>query len=102
MYATVAGLLLCLWIAVLGSYATGQVREPLWLLPALIPLALYALISALQMLASDSVSLAFADYRTSIWYMLSVLLLAVAPWRAEAYRRIALGFTAVALLVGLC
>lgn len=98
-----AGILLCLWLAVIIAYVTDRAAGPLRLLPLLplAPLALYAVVTLVQMLASESVSFALADFRITVWYMIAVLLFAVAPWNPETFRRIALGLVATALLVGL-
>lgn len=91
----------CLWLAVLGLHLSGHARVRLWLWPALIPFVLYGLVSAAQMATSDSLTYAFADFRITVWYMLAVPLLALAPWDARTFRRIALGLVALALAVGL-
>jgi hypothetical protein len=96
-----AFLLACLWIAAIGIHLSGSSTVRLWLWPALLPLALYGLISVVQMLTSESLTYALADFRITVWYMLVVLLLALAPWEARTFRRVALGLVLVALAVGL-
>lgn len=96
-----AFVLLCLWFAVIYARLSGRVGGTTLLLPALIPLLLYALISVIQLLASGSLEFAVADFRLTVWYMLAVVLLAVAPWGRMTFRRIVAAFVAVSLLVGL-
>jgi hypothetical protein len=93
--------LVCLWLAVLIVYLTGEPRGRLWVWPGLALPTAYALLTCVYVFTSESLSLAFLDFRVTVWYMLATLLLAVAPWSAEVFRRIARGVLVVALLVGI-
>lgn len=93
--------LVCLWLAAIGSHLTGRSERKVWLWPALLLPALYLAVTVVQMLASNELEYAFADFRITAWYMMAVLLLALGPWSSAVYRRVALGVVGVAVLVGL-
>lgn len=93
--------LLCLLLASVYIYATGQSQRRTWLWPALILPGLYLLLTTVQMFTSESLDYAFQDYRITTWYMAAIPILALGPWDSRTYRRAALGFVAIAALVGL-
>jgi hypothetical protein len=87
-------------LGVLGTFVVNRPdRTPrVWAGTAAV--VLYAAIAAVGVvLASDRVAGVYS-FRSSVWYLLALLLIAYAPWRAEAHQRVARGFLAVALAVG--
>jgi len=92
--------LLCLWFAAIGLRLAGRAERRVWLWPALILPLLYVAVTLIQMLASDDLDLAFADFRITAWYMMAVLLLGLGPWNTSLSRLLAHAFIAIAVLVG--
>jgi hypothetical protein len=93
-------LLASLWLGVLGGYLLGRGARRTWLWPALLAAVLYLALTALQILATDPVSLGVLSFRTAAWYMAAMALVALAPWSTRTHARIAKGVVLVALAVG--
>lgn len=93
-------LLASLWAGVIWTYFMRQRAHPLWIWPGIAAPALYLGVTALQIVTSESIRDALAAFRLSAWYMLAVLLMAIAPWPPATFRRIARGVAVIAVLVG--
>jgi hypothetical protein len=94
-------LLVCIWIAVIGLYASGRARGRLWFWPGLALPALYVVVTAGGILAAENPDAAFDGFKVGAWYMAAFLLIAIAPWGVETFHRIVRGLVGVALAVGL-
>ena len=90
-----------LWLGVLYGYLRHDRERPLWIWPGLLMPGLYLALTFASMFASESTSAAFDSFRLAGWHMAALFLVALAPWSDARLARIARGFAAVALLVGL-
>jgi hypothetical protein len=94
------GAIFCLWLGVLWVYATGKHDRRLIPWVGLLAPGIYIFLTAAQIFTSDPVSGAIESFRISTWYILAFILIAIAPWPDETYRRITRGVVVVSLLVG--
>lgn len=93
-------LLLGLWIGVAGRYVAGGWRGRLWLWPGVLAPGLYIAMSFLLIPLADPPSIGIEAIRNSVWYMLALVLLVVAPWNDEALGRLEKGLVAVTAIIG--
>lgn len=90
--------LAALWIVLLGRVIIGRPYHfQIW--PAVLGAGLYVLITLLDFAVADDFGVAWYGFRTTIWYMLAFVALAYAGFSRETYRRIALGFVLVTVVV---
>lgn len=94
-------LLAGLWLGVLHGYLRQGRERELWLWPGLIAPGLYLALTFVMVFASDSTAAALDSFRLAGWHMAALFLIALAPWPDARLRRVARGFVAVALAVGL-
>lgn len=92
--------LLGLWLGVLWAFTRPGDRRT-WLWPGVVFPALYLLLTALEVFTADSMNAGFRSFQLFAFPMSALVLLALAPWPSETFRRIARGAIAVGLLVGL-
>ncbi len=91
-------LLVALWLAVIGRVVIGRPYAfVLW--PAILGFALFAGISALDMVTSGNFALAYFGFKSTVWYMLTFVAIAYAGWSRETYRTIAFGIVCLVCLV---
>lgn len=100
--APAADLLLAgLWLGTLWSYLVDSERRRMAWFTGLALTVIYVLLSFFEVFSSSAgLFIAAQDFRGSIWYMMSFLLLTVAPLPRAAIRRAAMGFVLVAVAVG--
>lgn len=92
-------ILLALWLGILWRYLIGRQRR-LWMWPGIIAIALYVILTALELFTAQPLSTGFMSFRLAVWPMTAVLLIALAGWPAERLARIARWAIAIAVLVG--
>ena len=91
-------ILVGIWLVVLGRVVVGRPHDfVVW--PALLGCAFFIAMTVIDMVTADDLGLAWYGFRTTVWYMLALFALAYAGWSRETYRRIAIGFVAVAAVV---
>jgi O-Antigen ligase len=87
-----------IWFVLLGRIVLGRPYHfILW--PAVLGCAFYVALVLVDMLTADDLGLAWFGFRTTVWYMLALFALAYAGWSRETYRRIAIGFVGVAVVI---
>jgi hypothetical protein len=93
-------ILASLWLG--AFWATLNYRNrPVWLLPGVIALGMYVIVSGLGAVFSDNPGDGVASLHLSVWLMAAVFLLALAPWSSETFWSIAKGALIVSVAVGL-
>lgn len=93
-------LLAVLWVSVLYRYLTAQHDRRLLLWLGILAPTLYVALTALEIFTADSLTTGLRSFRLSTWYLLAMVLVAVAPWSSDTFRRVARGVAVVACLVG--
>ena len=91
-------ILVGIWLVLLGRIIAGRPYDfVVW--PAIIGCAFYVAVTVFAMVTADDLGLAWFGFRTTVWYMLALFALAYVGWPRETYRRIAIGFVGVAVIV---
>ena len=93
-------ILAALWLGSLWATLNYKNR-PVWLLPGVVALGIFVVISILGAVFSENPGDGIASIHLSVWLMMATFLLALAPWKSETYWNIAKGALIVAILVGL-
>lgn len=74
-------LLLGLWLAAAWAWiVSGRAHDRVWLWPGIVCLAAYILLTVGQVLVADPLIAGIQFFRTTVWYLGVVLLIALAPW----------------------
>ena len=92
---TVDVILACLWLGALWQLLMRPTQRPLPLMPGVVAVALYLLITAVGIVTAEGITIGLHSFRASAWYVMAFLLVAYGPWSPEARRRIVLGLLAV-------
>lgn len=92
-------LLLCLTLAVIGSYLIGRRQRELHIWPGLAGFTFFGAITAVSIVLSKNVSLGYSSFRQQGWYMLAVTVIAFAPWSKLTFQRIAKAIVVAGLVV---
>ena len=74
--------------------------QPIWLLPGVLLLGLYIVVTLADAAFTSPVSDGIASIHLSIWLMSAVFLVGLSSWQAGAYWTIVRGILVVAILVG--
>ena len=98
--ALVDCILAALWLGAFWATLNYKNR-PIWLLPGIVALGVYVVISGLGAVFSENPGDGIASLHLSVWLMAATFLLALAPWGSVTYWNIAKGALIVAILVGL-
>ena len=93
-------LLAGLAFTVLITYLSGRRESRLKPTAGTVGIAIYLLVTALEVPLADSWAVGYDSFHVLAWYMLFFLVVAYAPWGRETYVRIAKGIVVVAALVG--
>ncbi|MDP9293111.1 MAG: O-antigen ligase family protein [Actinomycetota bacterium] len=93
-------ILLGLWLGVTAAFLSGRGNRSPWLWPGVLAPALYLGLTGLQVFLTDPLSLGVDSFNAAAWYMLALVLIAIAPWSSETHVRIARGVVLIALAVG--
>jgi len=93
-------ILAALWLGAFWATLNYKNR-PVWLLPGIVALGVYVVISGLGAVFSENPGDGIASLHLSVWLMAATFLLALAPWGSVTYWNIAKGALIVAILVGL-
>ncbi len=93
-------ILAALWVG--SVWATLNYKNrPVWLLPGVVALGVYAVISGLGAVFSENPGDGISSLHLSVWLMAATFLIGLAPWTSATYWNIAKGALVVAILVGL-
>ena len=93
-------LLVGLWAGVAARYLTGGWQGRLWLWPGVLAPGVYIFLSVIIIPLADPISLGVEAFRNSVWYMLAMVLLIVAPWPSAWLAQIQRGMVAITALIG--
>lgn len=91
----VAGLL----VGVLLSLAIDGRDRPLWIWLGVGLIAAYVVVTFLEILTASSIALGLRSFHTSAWFLMMVVLLAVAGWRLKTYERITKAYVGATLAI---
>ena len=92
-------LLAALWAALGWALLVEERAAPATLTPPVACLLAVGVVGAGQVVAAPDVHRAAEAFRSTDWYLLSLPLIALVPWRRSSIDRLAAGIAAVALLV---
>jgi len=90
-----------LWLGTIWSYLLDDKRRRTAPMTGMTLLSLYTLLSFFEIFLSPyGTTVGAQDFRGSTWYMMSFMLLAVAPLTRRTIQRAAIGFLGIAFVVG--
>jgi O-antigen ligase len=92
-------ILVGIWFVLLGRIVLGRRPYNFVIWPAVVGCGFYVGVTVLDMVTADDLGVAWFGFRTTVWYMLAFFALAYAGWSRETYRRIAIGFVGVTVVV---
>jgi hypothetical protein len=89
-----------LWVALLWRVATKRRHRALWTWPAMGLVALYLLVTLLELPRSETLFIGLRAISVGPWYMLAFPVIAYTGLSMVSYQKIARGFVLVAVAVG--